>query len=488
MQTQKLYIHGNRVDALSGQTFENFSPSTGEKICDVQLANAADVDKAVQSAQKGLSVWQALSGSERARILYKSAQILRSRVEELAKLEVLDTGKPISEALSTDVHSSADVLEYYAGLIQSLHGHHYDLGSAFAYTRREPLGVCAAIGAWNYPLQIACWKAAPALACGNALVFKPSELSPLTAMKLAEIFSEAGLPDGVFNVVQGFAETGSELIRHPLIRKVSLTGSVATGKKVMSLAAESLKPITLELGGKSPLIIFADCAIDQAIQVAMLANFYTQGEICSNGTRVFVEESILPRFIEQLIPKVKNIRVGDPMDHQTQMGALISRSHLEKVQRAIALGEREGAQRLCGGQVPQWGPDQAKLREGHYIQPCVFAGCDDDMTIVKEEIFGPLMSILSFKDESEVIARANQSPYGLAAGVFTRDLQRAHRVVAQLQAGICWINNYNITPVEIPFGGYKQSGIGRENGLTTIEHYTQLKSVYVEMSPLSPVY
>jgi betaine-aldehyde dehydrogenase len=380
--------------------------------------------------------------------------------------------------------SGADCIEYYAGLAASLHGEHMDLGGDFFYTRREPLGICAGIGAWNYPIQIACWKSAPALACGNAMIFKPAELTPLTALKLAEIYTEAGLPDGCFNVVQGFAETGQAMTRHPGIAKVSLTGEVGTGKKVMADAAQTLKHVTLELGGKSPLVIFDDADLEHAVNASMLANFYTQGEICSNGTRVFVQEGLHDAFLARLVEKTKGLKLGDPLDPATQVGALISKQHCEKVLGYIDLGRQQGAEVAVGGGRP----DDADLARGNFVLPTVFAACNDDMAIVREEIFGPVMSLLSFKDEDEVIARANATPFGLSAGVFTRDLARAHRVVARLEAGTCWINTYNITPIEMPFGGVKQSGIGRENGRIAIEHYTQLKSVYVAMNGVASPY
>jgi betaine-aldehyde dehydrogenase len=425
-----------------------------------------------------------MTGAQRGRVLMNAVKLLRERNREIAEIEVMDTGKPIAEAVAVDVLSGADAIEYFAGVAASLHGDHYDLGTAFAYTRREPLGVCAGIGAWNYPVQIACWKSGPALACGNAMVFKPAELTPLTALKLAEIYTEAGVPAGVFNVVQGPASTGQAMTRHPGIAKVSLTGEVGTGKRVMADAAETLKHVTLELGGKSPLIIFADADLDNAVSAALMANFYTQGEICSNGTRVYVEETVRDSFLEKLLARVKGMRIGDPMDPETHVGALISREHMEKVLGYIELGKREGAKLLCGGGRP----NDPKLAEGFFVEPTVFDACSEAMRIVKEEIFGPVMSVLTFRGEDEVIARANGTPYGLAAGVFTRDLQRGHRVIARLEAGTCWINNYNITPIEMPFGGYKQSGIGRENSLAAIEHYTQLKSVYVEMGDVVAPY
>jgi betaine-aldehyde dehydrogenase len=426
-----------------------------------------------------------MTGSERARILRRTAEILRSRNRELAELESRDTGKPIQETLVVDVMSGADCLEYFAALAQSLSGEHIDLGTqAFGYTRREPLGIVAGIGAWNYPLQIACWKAAPALACGNAMIFKPAELTPFTAVKLEEIFLEAGLPPGVFHVVQGFADTGRLLTRHPDIRKVSLTGEVGTGKAVMADAANTLKNVTLELGGKSPLIVFEDAKLNNAVSGALLANFYSSGQVCSNATRVFVHSSIKAAFLERLVKRVSAMRVGDPMDPATQVGALVSEQHMQKVLSYIDRGRAEGARLLIGGNRVTAGG----LDKGYFVAPAVFDNCRDDMGIVREEIFGPVMSVLEFDHEREVIERANATEFGLAAGVFTNDLTRGHRVIAQLQAGTCWINHYNVTPIELPFGGVKMSGLGRENGRAAIEHYTQLKSVYVAMKDVEAPY
>jgi betaine-aldehyde dehydrogenase len=342
----------------------------------------------------------------------------------------------------------------------------------------------AGIGAWNYPLQIACWKSAPALACGNAMIFKPAELTPLTAIKLAEIYREAGVPEGVFQIVQGFAATGQLLTRHPGIRKVSLTGEVGTGKAVMADAAATLKQVTLELGGKSPLIVFEDASLDNAVAGALLGNFYSAGEVCSNGTRVFVHKSIHAAFVERLRERTAKLRVGDPLDPQTQVGSLISAGHMEKVLGFIARGRAQGARLVVGGARVTRG----ELARGCFVAPAVFDYCHDDMDIVRCEIFGPVMSVLEFADEDEVIARANATEFGLAAGVFTSDLTRAHRVIARLQAGTCWINHYNVTPIELPFGGVKMSGLGRENGRAAIEHYTQLKSVYVAMGDVESPY
>ena len=358
------------------------------------------------------------------------------------------------------------------------------LGDAFAYTVREPLGVCVGIGAWNYPTQIACWKAAPALACGNAMVFKPSEMTPLCALKLAEIFIEAGAPEGLFNVVQGFGDVGAALATHDKTAKVSLTGSVPTGGKVYTAAAEGMRHVTMELGGKSPLVVFEDADIEDAIGGAMLGNFYSTGQICSNGTRVFVQKPILDKFLERLCERTRAIRLGDPLDPETHLGPLISAAQRDKVLGYIEKGKAEGAELLIGGGIPAG----ETFQSGTYIEPTVFAGVTDDMTIAREEIFGPVMSVLAFDNEDEVIARANATPFGLAAGLFTRDISRAHRVAGRLEAGICWINTYNLTPVEIPFGGVKQSGFGRENGRAAMEFYSQTRTIHVALGKVDSPY
>ena len=461
------------------------NPATGTQLAELRVDGAPEIDAAVERAQAAQKEWAALSGAARGRVLQRAAQLLRARNDELAELETRNTGKPIQETRAVDVLSGAESLEYFAGLAAAVAGEHLDLGSAaFGYTRREPLGVVAGIGAWNYPLQIACWKSAPALACGNAMLFKPAELTPLTAIQLAQVYRAAGLPEGLFQVVQGEAATGQLLTRHPRIAKVSLTGEVSTGKAVMADAAATLKQVTLELGGKSPLIVFEDAHLDNAVAGALLGNFYSAGEVCSNGTRVFVHKSVRREFVQRLRERTAAMRLGDPLDPATQVGALISEAHMHKVLGLIARGCAQGAHLITGGARVTAGD----LANGFFVAPTVFDACHDEMDIVRQEIFGPVMSVLEFKEEDEVIARANDTEFGLAAAVFTNDLTRAHRVIAQLQAGTCWINHYNITPVELPFGGVKMSGLGRENGRAAIEHYTQLKSVYVAMRDVEAPY
>jgi len=477
----KNYVDGAYTSNGTGETFDVTNPATGQVIYQVEIADELIQLKAIESAKRGFAQWSAMSATERSRILLKAVDLLRERNDDLAEIEVLDTGKPWQEASVVDVQSGADSIEFFAGLAPGIEGNQQQVGADFYYTRREALGICAGIGAWNYPLQIACWKAAPALACGNAMIFKPSEETPLGALKLAEIFSEAGLPDGVFNVLQGAGDVGSWLSHHPDIAKVSFTGEVGTGKKVMAGAATTLKDVTMELGGKSPLIIFDDAEVDNAVSAAMLGNFYTQGEICTNGTRVFVQKEIYPTFINKLVERTKNnIIVGDPMDAETNFGALISAKHQRLVLDYIDLGLKEGATLLQGGTAL----NPIGCDSGYFVEPTIFTDCNDAMRICREEIFGPVMSVLTFDDEDEVISRANATEFGLAAGVFTQDISRAHRVIHQMQAGICWINSYGLSPAEMPVGGYKLSGIGRENGLATLNHYTQIKAVYVGLEPL----
>ncbi|MBD8604212.1 betaine-aldehyde dehydrogenase [Pseudomonas sp. CFBP 8771] len=485
--TQKLYIDGGYVDASGSGTFDAVNPATGEVLAQVQRATAQDVEKAVASAEKGQKVWAAMTAMERSRVLRKAVDLLRERNDELALLETLDTGKSYSETRYVDIVTGADVLEYYAGLVPAIEGEQIPLrDTSFVYTRREPLGVTAGIGAWNYPIQIALWKSAPALAAGNAMIFKPSEVTSLTTLKLAEIYTEAGLPDGVFNVLTGSgSEVGAWLTEHPRIEKISFTGGVSTGKKVMaSASSSSLKEVTMELGGKSPLIIFDDADLDKAADIAMMANFYSSGQVCTNGTRVFVPNALKAQLEAKILERVQRIRIGNPEDENTNFGPLVSFAHMENVLGHIAKGKAEGARLLCGGERLSEG----ELGKGAFVVPTVFTDCSDEMTIVREEIFGPVMSILGYDSEEEVIRRANATEMGLAAGVVTRDLNRAHRVIHQLEAGICWINAWGESDAKMPVGGYKQSGVGRENGISSLAQYTRIKSVQVELGDYVSVF
>jgi betaine-aldehyde dehydrogenase len=474
------YINGQYVEDSAGTELVTRYPVTGEVVASLYAATDNIVDHALAAADAARASWAAMTGSERGRILRRAADIIRERNRELSVLETLDTGKPLQETLVADAASGADCLEYFGAIAAGLTGEHIQLGKDFAYTIREPLGVCVGIGAWNYPIQIACWKAAPALACGNTLVFKPSEMTPLSALKLAEILTESGLPDGVFNVIQGYGETGGALVDDSRVAKVSLTGSVPTGRKVYAAAAKGMKHVTMELGGKSPLLIFDDASLDDAVSAAINANFYSSGQICSNGTRVFVQKGILPEFLARLKERTQKAIIGDPLDEATNFGPMISQAQFNITLSYIQKGIDEGATLALGG--------KAHHKGGLYVEPTIFSDVTDDMSIAREEIFGPVMSVLPFDTEEEALRRANDTEFGLAAGVFTSDLTRAHRVVAAFEAGTCWINTYNLTPIEMPFGGTKASGVGRENAKAAIEHYSELKSVYVGMGPVEAAF
>jgi len=479
--TASHFINGQYAEDNSGEKIEVIYPVTGEIIATLYAATPAIIEQAVSSAKRAQQDWEALGGTARGRILRRAADIIRERNHELSVLETYDTGKPIQETLVADAASGADALEYFGGLAGSLTGEHIPLGGGdFVYTIREALGVCVGIGAWNYPTQIACWKASPALACGNTMVFKPSETTPLSALKVAEILTEAGAPPGAFNVVQGYGQVGAALVTDPRVAKVSLTGSVSTGLKVYAAAAAEMKHVTMELGGKSPLIIFDDADVENAVSGAILGNFYSSGQVCSNGTRVFVQSGIKDAFLKRLSERLATAVIGDSQDPGVSFGPVISQAQLDIVLSYIDKGINEGARLVYGGQ-------RLDL-EGFYLQPTVFADASDDMTIAQEEIFGPVMTVLDFESEADVLRRANKTDFGLAAGVFTRDLSRAHRVVAAFEAGTCYINTYNLAPVEAPFGGSKMSGVGRENSKAAIEHYSQLKSVYVAMNDVESPY
>ncbi|EHI48640.1 NAD-dependent aldehyde dehydrogenase [SAR116 cluster alpha proteobacterium HIMB100] len=457
--------------------FEKRYPATGEVIAKVQPATTDMLDQAVRHAQAAQQDWAKMAAHERARILGRIAGALHQHNEQLSALEVQDVGKVYAEALSADVPSGAEAFEFFASLCATYHGTSHKWPDAIGYTQRVPLGVCAGIGAWNYPVQVACWKAAPALAAGNAFILKPSEETPLTANALAEIFQQAGLPDGLFQVIHGDHEIGQAICAHKGIAKVSLTGGVDTGRLIMAQSAATLKKVTLELGGKAPLLIFADGDFDLAVQTALDANFYTAGEVCSNATRVFVEDSIADAFTQAVTARAADLQIGDPMNPQTQIGALISEPHMRSVLQHIERAKQEGASVLTGGeQVRPMG-----CADGYFVSPTILGNCTDDMACVKDEIFGPVMSVLTFADEQEAITRANDTAFGLGAGIITSDLSRAHRVADQLQAGNVWINSYNLIPPGLPFGGSKQSGFGREGSVYALEAYTEVKATYVQL-------
>jgi len=480
LPTVQSYIDGRYFPSTSNKTFVAVYPATNRTICEVEQAGMAEVDAAVDAAQRGFAVWSAMPALERSRILLRAVAIIRERNDELAALDTLDTGKPIGETSTEDVVTGADVIEFYAGVAQTLHGDTIDFpGHGFARMKREPLGVCVGIGAWNYPIQIAMWKSALALACGNAMIFKPAEMTPLSAGVLAEIYTEAGLPDGVFNVLQGDGSVGQALVRHAGVAKVSLTGEVSTGKSVMADAAGTLKAVTLELGGKSPIVVFDDADVDSALNAALTNNFFSTGQVCSNGTRVFVQRGVYEQFLEPIAERVRALTVGDPFDPDTMIGPLVSAEHREKVMRYMQIAEASGARQIVGGDAVD-----PILAAGNFVLPAVYADCTDDMEFVTDEVFGPLMSVLPFDTEDEVVTRANATPYGLSAAVFSSDFARSNRVANALQAGSVWINDYGTLPASLPFGGYKQSGVGRENGANAIDHYTQVKMIYSSLVPV----
>lgn len=474
------FVNGAYLEDTDGARMAVIFPATGEEIAAVHAATPAVVEAALQAAFEAQKDWAAWMPVERGRVLRRAADLIRARNRELSELETLDTGKPLQETLVADATSAADALEYFGGLAATLTGEHVPLGGDWAYTMRVPLGVCVGIGAWNYPTQIAAWKGAPALACGNTMVFKPSEQTPLCALKIAEILVEAGAPPGVFNVIQGTGDVGRALVEDARTAKVSLTGSAPTGKKVYASAAAQMKHATMELGGKSPLIIFDDADVESAVSAAINANFYASGQVCSNGTRVFVQGGIKAAFLARLVARTAKAVIGDPRDEATNFGPMVSEEQRAIVCSYIEKGLSEGARLMCGGAILD-GP-------GWFIEPTVFADVTDDMSIAREEIFGPVMSVLNFETEDEVIARANATDLGLSGAVFTADLTRGHRVVHAIDAGSVWINQYNLTPVEVPFGGMKGSGVGRENSKSAIEHYSQVKTVYVGMSPVEAAF
>ncbi|KAH7077583.1 aldehyde dehydrogenase domain-containing protein [Paraphoma chrysanthemicola] len=487
------FYDGKLQRGSSTSSFQTIDPATAEPTANIHTTTPAAIDAAIASAQKAFPAWSATPPIERARILQRAAALLRARNDDLARIETRDTGKPFSETSTVDVVTGADVLEYFANMVGGggMNGETTQLRpDAWVYTTKNSLGVCAGIGAWNYPIQIALWKSAPCLAAGNCMVYKPSEFTPLHSTVLAEVYAEAGVPAGVFNVIQGGGEVGAYLTQHPSIAKVSFTGQVSTGAKVAGSAAGGMKYVTMELGGKSPCIILPDADIEQAVDGAMMANFFSTGQVCTNGTRVFVPETIKAEFEKRLLEKVQHIRAGDVLDSNTNFGPLVSKPHYEKVLSYIRHGiQQDKAKLLCGGpDKPTWLSSHydKSYSNGYWVQPTIFTNCTDDMKIVQEEIFGPVMSILSYKTIDEVVARANATKMGLAAGVFTNNLNLAHQVVAKLEAGITWINTWGESPAEMSVGGWKMSGVGVENGRKGLEAWVKNKSTLVEMGGVVP--
>jgi aldehyde dehydrogenase (NAD+) len=473
----KLFINGKWVDSVSGKTFDTLNPATEEVLTCVAEGDSADIDLAVTAARKAFEEgpWRNIDARDRGRVLLEIANLIEKNKDELALLETLDNGKPISETTNVDIPLVIDCFIYYAGWADKIHGETIPVrGDFFNYTLREPVGVVGQIIPWNFPLLMAAWKIAPALACGNTVVLKPAEQTPLTALRLGEICQEAGLPDGVLNIVPGYGPTaGAALAEHMDVDKIAFTGAHTTGRIIMQAASKNLKRISLELGGKSPNIVFADSDIDSAVDGAMTGIFFNQGEVCCAGSRLFLEKSIHDEFVAKLSNKAAGMRVGNPEDAATQMGAQVSKEQFDKILGYIDIGKKEGAKLVTGG--------ERSGEKGYFIKPTIFDAVDNNMKIAKEEIFGPVVSTITFDDVGEVVRQGNLSIFGLAAAVWTRDIKKAHRLAKDLKAGTIWINTYNALDTASPFGGYKQSGFGRELGVHALELYTQVKSVWINL-------
>jgi aldehyde dehydrogenase (NAD+) len=480
-QKGKLFINGEFVDALSGKTFETHNPATGEVIAEIAEAQKEDIDLAVKAARAAFedgSPWRKMSPRDRSRVLYKLADLIRANTEELAELETLDTGKPISESSRFDVPLSAECFEYYAGWPTKITG---DVitpssgGEALVYTLREPIGVCGQIIPWNFPLQMLAWKVAPALAAGNTVVVKPAEQTPLTALRFAELTLEAGIPAGVVNIVTGFGPTaGAALVEHPDVDKIAFTGSVEVGKEIQRLASKTLKRVSLELGGKSPSLIFADSDIDTAAKYALGGIFFNQGEMCTACSRIFVEAGAYDEFMSVVNSRAAKMVAGDPMNPKTRLGALISQQHLDRVLGYVDIARNEGASVTVGG-------ERIGTR-GYFMKPTVLEGVTNNMRVAQEEIFGPVASVIRFENAEEAIREANNSQFGLAASIWTKDIKKAHNLARRVKAGTVWINTISTTDNAVPFGGFKHSGHGRELGKAAIDLYTESKSVWVDLN------
>lgn len=474
----KLFIGGTWQDSVSGREFDTVNPATEEVITQVAEGDEQDVDLAVQAARRAFEEgpWSSMTAMEKGKLLWKVGELIFQKADELALLETMDTGKTLFESRNIDIPMAADCFRYYAGWATKIHGETIPVrGNYLNYTLREPLGVVGAIVPWNFPLLMGCFKVAPALAVGNTVILKPSRHTPLTAIKLAEICQEAEIPEGVINVVTGFGSTvGMALVRHPEVDKISLTGESTTGKEVMREAAGTLKKVTLELGGKSPDIVFADADLDAAARGTITGMFYNKGEVCAAGSRLLVEDSVHDQFMEKVIDRARRFTPGDPLDSKTRLGPIASAEQLDKVLRYIELGKGEGARLVVGG-------DRPSIPKGYFVNATVFDEVDNKARIAQEEIFGPVLAVIRFQDVDDAIKKANDISYGLAAGIWTRDIKKAHLVARSLKAGTVWINLYNMMDVASPFGGYKISGFGRELGMHALEHYTQVKSVWVNL-------
>jgi len=474
----KLLINNRWVNSQSGKTFATVNPTTGEEICQVAEADAADVDLAVKAARTAYEhgPWRKASGPERARLLHRLADLIEKHADELARLESMDNGKPLAVAKAVDVAATIGCYRYFAGWADKVMGKTIPIeGPFFCYTRHESIGVCGQIIPWNFPMLMQAWKLAPALATGNTVVLKPAEQTPLTALRIGELIVEAGFPEGVVNILPGFGETaGAAIANHMDVDKVAFTGSTEVGHLILQAAGKSnLKRVSLELGGKSPNIVFADAQMDQAIEGSHMGLFFNQGQVCCAGSRVFVEEKVYDQFVEQSTARAKKRTVGDPFDAGTEQGPQVDRTQLDKVLGYIEAGQREGAKLNCGG---------GRVGDkGYFVEPTVFSDVQDDMKIAREEIFGPVMSIIKFKSIDEVIDRANRTVYGLAAGVWTRDIGKALAIANNVRSGTVWVNCYNVLDTAAPFGGFKQSGIGRELGEYGLQQYTEVKTVVVKL-------